>query len=301
MKRTSILIIVASILAFSLLTSCGASSRSLNNQNTSVSNAQINEKTLNSYDKSENSTTNESGILNNTTGYDTEKKETSNNSTVAKTTKLITEVGIYIGQIDKNSIELSVDRQNGTYSVPDDLINYIETELSKGATVNFTYYENDENQDYITNIEKKYYSYIDGNGTYVGQIDDNSIEIIDSNTGKYITYILAQQTKAIISKIPENQNVQFIYYRNKANKLVISDIYGYTKGNTIVNSVGFFNGMIDANSIEIKDYNTGKTEAYRLTENIKTTMEKITDHTKVDFTYYINENNQKVINDIKEI
>lgn len=65
---------------------------------------------------------------------------------------------------------------------------------------------------------------IDAEGSYVGQIDNNSIEIIDSN-GDPKAYRLTDETRLAISTLEKDQKVKFSYYE-QAGQLVLESIEG---------------------------------------------------------------------------
>lgn len=210
--------------------------------------------------------------------------------------------GIYIGQIDNMSIEVK-ELPSGdvaAYNFSEQLRYNIKNNLSRGNTVIYSYFMNSKGKRVITEIEKKYYFNRYDNGKYVGQIDGNSIEIIDIDTNKKIDCRIADEVKyAVENQLKDNEIVQYKYYLNKYDQRVIVYIEGKDIREYAHSTNGVYQGLIDGTSIEILDSNTGKKDAYKITEEQKEYIQssiKIGD--KIGYTYIKNDLEQFVIRTI---
>jgi hypothetical protein len=133
----------------------------------------------------------------------------------------------------------------------------------------------------------------EGKGIYVGQIDNNSIEI--EVEGKPTAFRLSENVSV---KIQESEpqtgvEVEFLYEENEHGQLVITELL-WTKAE----KEGTYVGQIDNNSVEIEI--NGKATAYRLSEEVKASIEDLNSGAKVKFTYFKNKNGQLVITSIKK-
>lgn len=68
---------------------------------------------------------------------------------------------------------------------------------------------------------------------------------------------------------------------------------------TINTKSGIFYGIADSNSIEV-DFD-GEPNILLVTDEVLQTINDLNEETKVEFNYFVDENGQKVINEIKEI
>jgi len=132
-------------------------------------------------------------------------------------------------------------------------------------------------------------------GIYVGQADQNSIEI-ETNEGPK-AFRVTEQTKNEINTLEPNDKVRFEYYINEHQQNILKKI---EKMNDRLYSpeAGIYNGQQDSNSIEIE---TDKGPvAFQLSENAKKQIGSLEIGKKVSYTYRV-EGSQFIIETIEEI
>ncbi|MTI49503.1 protease complex subunit PrcB family protein [Sporosalibacterium faouarense] len=143
-------------------------------------------------------------------------------------------LGVYMGKLDSDSIEIYVDDESKSFGLTDESKEYFDVtnEAFKGInendTVEFFYYEDSSTGELVlTKVNK-----VDEDGSiadivigeYVGQIDVNSIEIkVDGETK---AYRLTDSAKSLIEDgaIPDGSTISFTYAENGQGQLVIIDI-----------------------------------------------------------------------------
>ncbi|EOD00932.1 protease complex subunit PrcB family protein [Caldisalinibacter kiritimatiensis] len=143
-------------------------------------------------------------------------------------------------------------------------------------------------------INKKRADVYEEKGIFIGFIDNNSVEIEIKGLPK--AFRLSEQIKQQLQKNEpkSGQKVQFLYIKNQNEQMEITEItWNQNK------EIGTYIGQIDDNSIEMKV--NDKTNAYRLSEDVKENINKLATGDKVQFTYKENENGQLIILDIKKL
>ena len=162
----------------------------------------------------------------------------------------------------------------------------------------------------VNNIKdnKFFPSIIESEGIYVGQIDNNFIEIIVES--KPEQFFINKNIKEYFDmnsdkykKLNRNDKVYFSYQEDESTGyLIILDIYKYKNIDKENNSIeGKYIGKIDNNSVEIEVNN--EIGAYRLSDKAKIILqdEDIDEGDIIYFTYEKNEHNQFIILDIIKI
>lgn len=144
------------------------------------------------------------------------------------------EAGVYVGQIDSNSIEIAINNKTNAYWLNEDVKGYFEPgndsyrTIKEGDSVQFSYYQDKgTGQLIITEIHR---TNEEGSiediviGAYKGLIDNNSVEI--SVDGETMAYRLTDQGKAYLEEetIYVGDIVSFTYNENDNGQRVITDI-----------------------------------------------------------------------------
>jgi sporulation protein YlmC with PRC-barrel domain len=135
----------------------------------------------------------------------------------------VSENGIYVGQIDNNFVEIKINGEPKTFMLTDETRETIES-LSENRQIAFTYYINENNQLVVTDIkeigtwEKTLKT---ETGTYVGRIDNFSIEVtIDGKAKAFINY----EMDRLLKDIKEGDKVEVKYSKNKQGQLELISI-----------------------------------------------------------------------------
>jgi len=161
--------------------------------------------------------------------YDNEETEDNNEKVVLE------KEGTYVGLIDSNSIEIVVDGEPKAFRLTEEIRDYFNSSSSsfkdfkKDDSIKLYYYEDmTTEQLFLTNLNKIDNSDdsegIKESGIYVGQIDNNSVEIeID---GEARAFWLSEESKELLEKsnISDGDKVTFIYKENENNQFIINFI-----------------------------------------------------------------------------
>lgn len=147
--------------------------------------------------------------------------------------------GIYVGQIDNTSVEITIDGTAAAYRYNEDLKPVIQ-ELAKDDKVAFTYYENENKQNILTKIEKVKPSvkeFINIKGTLTGLIDNNSLEIIVDKydeieeSGGPMAFRIPEELKPYFDSTSKeykdfgkDEKVVFSFYENENKQLVLTKL-----------------------------------------------------------------------------
>lgn len=135
----------------------------------------------------------------------------------------ISEEGVYLGQLDNNSIEIEINGDARTFILTEETKDDIDN-LKENSEVKFTYYLNEKNQLVLNEINKKEIVKKDETkvqGQYVGQIDNFSIEVMVNGEPKaFINYDMGR----LIKDISEGDKVSITYLQNENSQLELIDI-----------------------------------------------------------------------------
>ncbi len=122
-------------------------------------------------------------------------------------------------------------------------------------------------------------------GVYIGQIDNNFIEIEVAGEAK--TYLYPPEYKWVIDEhLDKGDMVTILYMENEVGQLQILKFENPDTSNVMKDITGIFTGLIDNHSIEIQV--DGEYKAYVIPEDMVLTGFKEQD--KVLFDYYIDVN-----------
>lgn len=69
-----------------------------------------------------------------------------------ETSNVVEKTGVYVGQIDGHTIEISINGEGETYYTPPAIAEEV-LELEDGVSVNFSYFENDKGRYELTKIK----------------------------------------------------------------------------------------------------------------------------------------------------
>lgn len=142
------------------------------------------------------------------------------------------------------------------------------------------------------NVEKQIITDL---GIYIGQADENTIEI-ETNEGPK-AFRVTEQTEDEIQELEPNDKVRFEYYINKEQQNTLKKIEK-VKSKQNAPEVGIYNGQQDSNSIEIE---TNKGPAsFQLSDNAKRQIGSLEIGKKVSYTYRV-EGSQLIIETIEQI
>ncbi|MDY6825983.1 MAG: hypothetical protein SVV67_02235 [Bacillota bacterium] len=167
--------------------------------------------------------------------------------------EILFEEGIFIGQIDSQSVEIEIDGQPRAFAIGTGVM---VTDIADGAKVSFTYVE--EERPVILSIEVKG-DVRENEGIYTGQIDSHSVEIeVD---GQYMAFELAENLN--IDEIADGSRVAFSYRESDTRPVLLSikvleepgDIENGEPDSEETGELvgeGILSGQIDANSVEIE-------------------------------------------------
>jgi hypothetical protein len=147
-------------------------------------------------------------------------------------TKETTIDGIYAGQIDSNSIEVTINnRETALFFSEEVKKNFNPNGIKKGAKVKVTYYKNDKGQliltgikSYPANSEVKGEKGTTASGIYIGQMDNNSIEV-KINSKETALYFSETVKKSFNPKdFKTGVKVQVTYHKNDKGQLIVTSI-----------------------------------------------------------------------------
>lgn len=163
--------------------------------------------------------------------------------------------GVFVGQIDSQSVEIETNEQTRAYALGTGVS---VAGIAEGVEVSFTYVEEEE-RPVLLSIEEKE-AVREGEGIYTGQIDSHSVEIeVD---GQYMAFGLAENLD--VDHITDGSRVAFSYLdSNNARPVLLSitvleepDNNGNAEpggsGTAELVGEGILSGQIDANSVEIE-------------------------------------------------
>ncbi len=147
---------------------------------------------------------------------------------------IIKSEGIYVGQIDNNFIEIVVERKPEQFVINKNIKEYFDInsdkykKLNKNDKVYFSYQEDESTGHLIIldiykdkNVDKENNSI---EGKYIGQIDNNSVEIeVNNEIG---AYRLSDRAKMTLQDedIDKGDIIYFNYEKNEYNQFIILDI-----------------------------------------------------------------------------
>jgi hypothetical protein len=131
---------------------------------------------------------------------------------------------VYIGQIDSNSIEVKINGVTTALFFSNSVKNSFDSNLFKrDSQVLVTYSKNEKGQNILTSIKNSTYG-ISVSGVYVGQIDNNSIEVKINGKAEafYLSDKLHQSFKP--GEFKNGVNVRLYYYKNSKGQTVLTGI-----------------------------------------------------------------------------
>ncbi len=131
---------------------------------------------------------------------------------------------VYAGQIDGNSIEVKIDGKNAALFFSSSVKSSFDTSLFKsGSTVQVTYNKNEMGQLILTSIKSATYG-ISVPGVYVGQIDNNSIEVKINGkpTAFYLSDKFVQSFKP--DEFKAGADIRVFYYKNSKGQVVLTGL-----------------------------------------------------------------------------
>ncbi len=210
---------------------------------------------------------------------------------VAEEMTVLEERGIYIGQIDSQSVEIEIAGESRVFALGDgiDLIG-----IPDGSEVAITYLE-DEERPMLQSIEAlgiEEEEVIQEEGLYVGQIDMNSVEIeVD---GEPAAYAIGEGLS--IEGIKDGSRVKFTYRKDEARPVLKSiemiEAPEEDENDMVLTGEGTLIGLIDSQSVEIEI-----NRAFMLDEGIN--VENAEDGSLVAFTF--TETGQRAVIDWIEV
>lgn len=147
----------------------------------------------------------------------------------------------------------------------------------------------------VINTEGEEFTYIPSsrlniseNGIYVGQIDNNFVEI--KINGESRTFMLTDETRETIEELGENRQIEFTYYINENNQLVVTYIKEIDHWeNASKTETGTYVGQIDNFSIEVTI--DGKAKAF-INYEMDRLLKDIKEGDKVEVKYSKNKQGQ---------
>jgi len=200
--------------------------------------------------------------------------------------------GRYVGQIDNNSIEVVVDGETIFLRLTDTTKTQLDA-LTTGQEVVFSCVKNDEGQTVLVGFDvvEQAEETIHAQGRYVGQIDNNSIEVMVNS--EPVAFRLTSITKLQLSVLTEGQEIMFTYEKSNAGQNVILSFDGIAQPDETVHAQGRYVGQIDNNSIEVIMDDTAV--AFRLLETVKNQVANLIEGQDVGFVYGENDAGHNVI------
>jgi hypothetical protein len=191
---------------------------------------------------------------------------------VEETDTTLSAEGIYTGQIDSHSVEIEVDGESRAFAIGEGVV--VEN-IDSGSRIAFTYSE-EEYRPLLLSVEVieapagDGEAEIAGEGIYVGQIDNQSVEI-------EINRAFVYGGEVSVDGIADGSLVAFTYVESGARAVLdsIEAVDEPVEGDVMH---GTFIGQIDGQSVEISYF-----QAFALGEGVS--VEDINDGSAVFFTY----------------
>ena len=189
--------------------------------------------------------------------------------------ELFQEEGIYVGQIDMNSVEIEVAGEPAAYTIGEGLS--VEN-IVEGSKIRFTYSE-DEARPVLKSIkvmeapeENEADAVFTGEGTLIGLIDSRSVEI-----EIYRAFMLDEDVN--VEEIEDGALVAFTFTETGQRAVIdwLEAVDEYMEGEIMH---GTLVGHIDSQSIEIR-----YVQAFTISDTIN--IEEYEEGTEVIFTYRI--------------
>jgi hypothetical protein len=203
--------------------------------------------------------------------------------------------GTYVGRIDNNSVEVIVNKKATALFLSDNLKkNFNLNNFKKGNKVQIFYYKNTKGQ-LVLNRIYKVPTETSASGYYVGQIDNNSIEVEINNKPTALYFSDSVKKSFNTKNFKKGTRVDVTYYKNDKGQLILT---GIKNASTSIMAYGIYVGRIDNNSVEITISN--KPTALFLSDNVKKNfkLDSFKKGNKVQIFYYRNTKGQLVLNRI---
>lgn len=187
--------------------------------------------------------------------------------------------GIFVGQIDSQSVEIEVAGQPRAFALSEGID---VSGIGSGSRVSFTYDDRGE-RPLLQSIEvtdKPSDEVIQSEGTYVGRIDSRSVEI--EINGEYRAFTIDRE--ATVEDLIDGSIIAFTYRETDSRPVlmsveIIEEPDPGQDGETIeVKGEGIYIGQIDSRSVEIF-----RSRAFTLGRGVS--VNNIADGSKVAFTY----------------
>lgn len=155
---------------------------------------------------------------------------------------------------------------------------------------------NNENQVYDTENEDNKNERVSETGVYVGQVDNNFIEVKVKD--KHISFILTDETKETIGEFTENEEIDFVYYKNQNGQYVLVGIAKKDPPKEVSKLVeGIYTGQLDNFSIEVEIDGSPKVFVnYEMDKVLK----GIEEGDKVEIKYTENEHGQLSLESLRK-
>lgn len=203
--------------------------------------------------------------------------------------------GTYVGRIDNNSVEVMINKKATAFYLSDNLKkNFNLNSFKKNNKVQIFYYKNTKGQMVLNRIYKVP-TETSASGYYVGQIDNNSIEVKINNkpTALYFSDTVKKSFNG--KNFKKDGKVDVTYYKNDKGQLILTSI---KNASTSAATYGIYVGRIDNNSVEVTI--NKKPTALFLSDNVKKNfkLNSFKKGTKVQIFYYKNTKGQLVLNRI---
>lgn len=203
--------------------------------------------------------------------------------------------GTYVGRIDNNSVEVIVNKKATALFLSDNLKkNFNLNNFKKGNKVQIFYYRNTKGQ-LVLNRIYKIPTETSASGYYVGQIDNNSIEVKINNKPTAMYFSDSVKKSFNNKNFKKGGKVDVTYYKNDKGQLILTSIKNASTSSV---AYGVYVGRIDNNSVEVTIKN--KPTALFLSDNVKKNF-NLTSFKKgneVQIFYYKNTKGQLVLNRI---
>ncbi len=187
--------------------------------------------------------------------------------------------GIFVGQIDSNSVEIEEAGNIETFGLESEVD---VSEIKKGSKVSYTY-ESKEERPIIKTIEVingEEPEIIQGEGRYTGRIDRRSVEI--EIAGEYMAFTV--NDPMLIDELIEGSLIAFSYKDNERRPVLLSvevlelPVEDENGEPLEIEAEGIYIGQIDSQSVEI-----ARNRAFALGDIVN--IEDIADGSLVAFSY----------------
>ena len=144
---------------------------------------------------------------------------------------VMSDLGIYIGQADPNTIEIETRDGPKAFQLTEKTMSQIE-DLNENDEVKFTYTANEHDQlvlqsieqtnsnEYRNSTENEEKTVIQSTGTYIGQADPHTIEI-ETNEGP-TAFQLSNEARQDVEQLTEGSHVTFTYYEEGEQRIIDS-------------------------------------------------------------------------------